>query len=252
MSLGLALFLSTLFIVFVYAIENNLINWKQFIKFIIFFILSVFVISCISFVIYYLLYIKEYKTYPQTVNEYWNVKIGDSLEDVLFYKGEPQHYYRKYEQGKDKFAGLRIKPESIDEFEKFGGYELPDTKNKSKWEKYRIKPIVILYENKDSSYQIEFTQDEKVEFIACYGKYSWSCPAVSTISIGSSFERVIKTFGYPKEENYNKSLGFRYLYYPEYNIKFHLKKNEVIKIIHLHNDKKFNPYEHGARLLNNP
>ena len=232
MSLGLGIFLSTVFLSLIYMLTKKLLPWKKCIKFIAIFVLSIFIIS---FIIYF--GVEKYKAYPRAVKEYWNIKIGDDSEDVLFYKGKPQ-----------------------DEFEKFGGYALPDANNKSKWDKYKIPPntkdadfkTIWDYKEDDSYYRIEFTKDKKVKSVTCSGNFFWHCPSVSTISIGSSFENIVKIFGYPKEENYEKSFGFRYLYYPEYNIKFHLEKNKVTKIMYLkHSDKRFTPEEHGARELNN-
>jgi hypothetical protein len=155
-----------------------------------------------------------YKNHPRNLNEYWGIRLGDKAEDVLFYKGKPTGVYE------DLFEKY-----SINNISKTVGIDIINKDFKPSWE----------YEQNDVEYIIQFTDDKVVKKVICECVneeqcQSFSCPKVSTIEIGSSYEDIIKIFGYPAPEFLKKRYGLRFLKYPKYNVVFRLKKNKVYAI----------------------
>lgn len=247
MSLGEAIFSSSILISCVYLLSRYLTksNWK---RFVIIISLLIFGIPAIGSTIYF--GIQKYQSIPKKINEYWNIKLGDSFKDVIFFKQQPQVY---------KIIGMNPQEEIIsidvlefiemkDELRK--NYTLcpylkemfpENNKEKIKTEeiinalKNPNECIAWQYNEKNSSshltYQIGYNKNGLVRYILCSTSDSYlSCPRIFSIGIGSTYQEVIDIFGIPATGYSNLKEGeIRTLEYPKYNATFYLYHGKVYR-----------------------
>jgi len=131
MNLGLAIFLSSLILGFIFLFHStkDRCNWKKIMKTIVISLLSLIIIF--SFYYYFFLHSNNfYFQKPSQVTLFWSIKLGSTADDLKFIKGVPEkvdsinsvwlYEYRKY-YGKDEYYKIKFYKNIVTSILYFGG-----------------------------------------------------------------------------------------------------------------------------------
>jgi hypothetical protein len=205
MDIGLSIFLSVILISIIYLGQKlSKPIWLKIIK-----ILGLSILGTPFIIWLCIIGYNKYENYPLKITEmteYGGIKLGDTDEQVRFLKGDPiDQFSKRYEKYQIDRKKVPISITKTSDLGIFWQYEL---------------------------IEVEFTKDKIVKGINCFcikDCYVYSCPTVFSIAIGSSYSDIVNVLGNPPFHK-NNEYGNRFLKYPQYNIYFSLRKNEVYNL----------------------
>jgi len=191
MTLGLGIFLSSLFlgIIYLFVSTKDRWNWKK-ILFIwpLYFVLVVGVIGGAGFYIY-----NYYESKTKIYDTYLNISLNASENDLIFIKGDG-YDVKKYDSGKNNI-------------------------------------YIAYQENKKNEYTHNIRLKEgKVWRISCSSNRSYDCPPINKISLNYTTSEVEERLGKPDYESSNDDSTERLWVYERLNVYMNLKQGKIVSI----------------------
>jgi hypothetical protein len=194
---------------------------------------------------------------PQQITQYWDIKLGETLETVKFIKGFPS---KKFEFCTSSLGNFDIGKANVITYEgRFGSVLLKDLSNIL--QKYKVSTKFTCREHfeaweyvegdNEAKYFIRFTGLNTVGAISCTGNKSYSCATINSVGINATWDQVIKTFGSPSYGYRDFNDGTRVVCYPQYNLCFTLAKSRV-QFVTIKSWKAEDYYELGQTILDIP
>lgn len=210
MTIGTAIFLSTLCLIALYLCKSIKFNWKRLLKVSLLVIFAGVLFGFLCFIASSA-YDQKYKFFPVKQNDYADISLGMTMSEVKYLKGSPSFVIEKGAQNSKINLLLQLnelKPEEKIEGFLGWGYEEKDSNNRL---------------------QIYFDNGGNVKSIFCHSIGFMACPAILGIWDGMSEKELVKKLGEPNIEKIVDS-AVKIMQYEDLNSTFFLKRGKIYLI----------------------
>jgi len=221
MELGTGIFLSAIFLgaVALFIATKDRWNWKKILLWPLGVIVGLLVVGWAAAYVY-----DQYEARPKKVDELWGIKLGASVADVKFSKGEPTQaalqpaYIGRYTRllaEEDEFKS-RLRAEKKAQ-EPAPQEKANDRKDENIW---------VYLHAQYADYYINF-KNGKVRYVAYYGEKSYA-PTISKINPYSTLGELEEELGQASHVSRSKDELDRIYSFERFNIFAHFRKSEII------------------------